>query len=206
MKMRIDNLVKIFLLILLIAITALYSGNASKPDFDQAKRIAAWKSEYEKLKYCFGLVNLYEGSIIPAEGITEEQLKQRLIPYFNTDGNTKVNFKKYKYTKRNRTKVRKDGPYFFDDFFQTKDSMLLSVKKADMFAVNENTSKFIMFVDINGIEKPNRIGKDIFFINVYADTISPAGFGADRATMKTNCSPVGSGVYCSQYYLLGGRF
>ena len=63
-----------------------------------------------------------------------------------------------------------------------------------------------MYVDINGVETPNRIGQDVFFINIYKDRISALGSNKDYAKLKSNCSPIGNGLYCSEYYLLGGRF
>ena len=63
-----------------------------------------------------------------------------------------------------------------------------------------------MFVDINGKEKPNRIGQDIFFMSVYKNSVTALGNGKNHARLKTDCSPIGRGVYCSEYYLLGGSF
>ena len=61
-----------------------------------------------------------------------------------------------------------------------------------------------MFVDINGKKKPNKIGEDIFFISIYKDKIAPFGSTRKHAELKKNCSPLGSGMYCSEYYLRSG--
>ena len=61
-------------------------------------------------------------------------------------------------------------------------------------------------IDINGVDKPNRIGQDIFFLSVYKNHVTALGKGKNHARLKTDCSPIGRGVYCSEYYLLGGSF
>ena len=61
-------------------------------------------------------------------------------------------------------------------------------------------------IDINGKKKPNRIGQDIFFISIFREHIEPLGNDRPYSALKTNCSPIGSGVYCSEYYILGGKF
>jgi hypothetical protein len=63
-----------------------------------------------------------------------------------------------------------------------------------------------MFVDINAEDKPNKIGQDIFFMSVYKDRVAALGNGKTHARLKADCSPIGRGVYCSEYYLLGGSF
>ena len=70
----------------------------------------------------------------------------------------------------------------------------------------EKTPLYYMFVDINGEEKPNRIGQDIFFFSVYKNHVTALGNGKSHAKLKADCSPIGRGVYCSEYYLLGGSF
>lgn len=201
------NAASVFLIILSVVLTVLPFNLIN---LEQAERIAKWKSEYEQLSYCFSLVKLYEGSIIPSNEeaglvVSSKYIADRIKPYFNlkTDSGKEI---RYKYTKMNGSPMRKTGQFYFDNFFESKDGALLSVKKNESAIISENMPLFIMFVDINGKEKPNKIGQDIFFINIFRDSISASGNGRPYAKLKSNCSPIGSGVYCSEYYLLGGRF
>ena len=74
--------------------------------------------------------------------------------------------------------------------------------------INENCEKdelcAIMIFDLNGLEKPNVFGEDIFGININRNGISAFGEDTDINMLKQNCKS--SGTYCSYYYLIGGHF
>lgn len=180
-------------------------------NMEQAQRIAKWKSTYEKLKYSFELVKLHENTIIPTSTeagklVTEEYIIERFAPYFNLKSQDIINPYKYGYRKMNGSPVIKNSHFYFDKFVERKDSVLLGIKQTSFDTNNEKSPLYYMFVDINGAEKPNRIGQDIFLISIYRDKIRTLGEGKTHASLKVNCSPIGSGLYCSEYYLLGGRF
>ena len=202
------NIVSVILILVIIILIVLPFNLLN---MEQAQRIAKWKSEYEQLNYCFSLVNLHEGSIIPTEEevgkiITEEDILERFKPYFNLADIDLKKLKKYRYRKMNGSPIQKDSQFYFDKFIIDKDGTILSVRKNEHEIISEVQPLFFMFVDINGIEKPNRIGQDIFFLNIYKNNISALGNGRERAKLKANCSPIGTGLYCSEYYLLGGKF
>ncbi len=179
-------------------------------NLEQAQRIAKWKSVYEELKYSFELVKLHEGSIIPAEdaenAINKESAKNRIFPYFNIVSDEKINLKKYSYRKLNGSPIKKNWQFYFNEYYEMKDGIILSIKPNTSEKVLPEQPLYFMFIDINGTEKPNRIGQDIFFINIYSDYITALGEGKGQERLKVNCSPIGSGLYCSEYYLLGGSF
>ncbi len=202
------NLVSVFLIAIIVILIVLPFNLIN---LDQAERIAKWKAEYEKLNYCFSLVNLHEGSIIPSQEevgkiLSDELIFERIKPYFNLNEASFVNLTKYKYKKLNGRFLPKTSQFYFDKFLVDKDGSILSIKKRDNEEQGENFPEFFMFLDINGEQEPNRIGQDIFFINIYKDHISALGNNRPYSKIKANCSPIGSGLYCSEYYLLGGRF
>ncbi len=202
------NIVSVILILVIIILIVLPFNLLN---MEQAQRIAKWKSEYEQLNYCFSLVNLHEGSIIPTEEevgkiITEEDILERFKPYFNLADIDLKKLKKYRYRKMNGSPIQKDSQFYFDKFIIDKDGTILSVRKNEHEIISEVQPLFFMFVDINGIEKPNRIGRDIFFLNIYRNNISALGNGRAQSKLKSNCSPIGTGLYCSEYYLLGGKF
>ena len=164
----------------------------------------------EELKYSFELVKLHEGSIIPAEdaenAINKESAKNRIFPYFNIVSDEKINLKKYSYRKLNGSPIKKNWQFYFNEYYEMKDGIILSIKPNTSEKVLPEQPLYFMFIDINGTEKPNRIGQDIFFINIYSDYITALGEGKGQERLKVNCSPIGSGLYCSEYYLLGGSF
>ena len=198
------------ILITIIILLILFPFNLI--NMEQAQRIAKWKSTYEKLKYSFELVKLHEGCLIPREKevgkiITEEYILQRFAPYFNVKSNNIIlNPYKFGYRKMNGSPVIKSSQYYFDKFIEQKDSVLIGIKQNSVKKINKNQPLYYMFVDINGIKKPNRIGQDIFIISIFRDNIKALGEDRIHSILKTNCSPIGNGLYCSEYYLLGGRF
>ena len=208
LSFSIFNIVSIILILVIVILIVLPFNLIN---MEQAQRIAKWKSEYEQLNYCFSLVNLHEGSIIPTEEeagkiITEEYILERFKPYFNLAEIDLRELNKYSYRKMNGALITKDSQFYFDNFIIDKDGTILSVRKNEHQIISEVQPLFFMFVDINGVKKPNRIGRDIFFVNIYRNNISALGNGRLKSKLKSNCSPIGTGLYCSEYYLLGGKF
>lgn len=180
-------------------------------NLEQAERIAKWKAEYEKLNYSFDLIKLHEGTIVPTNEetgkiVTEEYMLERAIPYVKLQSEKPEVLKNYKYRKMNGVPVKKTSRYYFDKFVKTDRGVILGFNQNDSEIISEKTPLYYMFVDINGEEKPNRIGQDIFFLSIYKNRVTALGNGKTHARLKTDCSPIGRGVYCSEYYLLGGSF
>ena len=60
--------------------------------------------------------------------------------------------------------------------------------------------------DVNGKKGPNVWGKDIFGLNIYNDKFEPIGKNEPINIQKQDCSKNGTGLFCSNYYLIGGHF
>ena len=91
-------------------------------NMEQAQRIAKWKSEFEELEYCFSLVKLHEGAIVPTEQeagklLSDEYMFERIKPYFNFSSNSFEEIKNYSYRKMNGRAMDKDSQFYFDKFF-----------------------------------------------------------------------------------------
>ncbi|MBQ9245187.1 hypothetical protein IJ182_02850 [bacterium] len=207
-SIKIFNIVAILLIIFLIFLIILpFNIN----NLEQAQRIAVWKSKYEDIKYCFSLINLYESSIVQTEMesgklLTEETLTEKIKTYFNMANNPEYSSKRYRYRRMNGRPYLKTEQFYFNKFLKCKDGTIISVRKNESEIFSEKQPLYFMFVDINGKKKPNRIGQDIFFISIFRKHIEPLGHDQPYSALKTNCSPIASGVYCSEYYILGGRF
>ena len=202
------NIVSIFSIILLIVLILIPFNLIN---LEQAQRIAKWKIEYEKLQYSFELIKMHEGTIVPTNEearkvVTEEYMLERAIPYIKLQDDKAEKIKNYKYRKMNGTPVKKTSRYYFDEFVKTTNGVILGFNENEAEIIDEKTPLYYMFVDINGEEKPNKIGQDIFFLSVYKNHVTALGKGKTHVKLKTDCSPIGRGVYCSEYYLLGGSF
>ena len=57
----------------------------------------------------------------------------------------------------------------------------------------------VIIVDINGAEKPNQFGKDVFFLyrRTDVDEITTYGYDKSDEEVKQNCSDNGRGLYCA---------
>ncbi len=197
----------LIIIVLIILIILPFNIN----NLEQAKRIAKWKSEYENLQYCFSLVKLHENSIAQADIVSKELLSEEAFiemikPYFTFAENPEYKSRRYGYRAMNGRPVGKTKQFYFNKFLKLKDNTIVSVRKNISEIMGINQPIYFMYVDINGRKKPNRIGQDIFFISIFNDHIEPLGHDRPYSALKTNCSPIGSGVYCSEYYILGGRF
>lgn len=203
----------IFSVISIILVLILILVPFNVVNLEQAQRIAKWLKVYEEINYSFSLVKSHEATIIPdlneaEKVITEEYIVERISPYMNleNDAKSQVEIPKYTYRLLNRNIVKKNNQFYFNKFLKTKDGMLLSIKQNQQDNFMDLTPLYFMFVDINGEEKPNQVGKDIFIINIYKDSVRPLGTNRGHASLKVNCSPIGTGLYCAEYYLRGGSF
>lgn len=207
-------MLNIFLVLTVLLCCAVLFGSSNLIDLEQAQRIAVWQDKYEKISYCFDLVKLYEGKIIPSADeinkpyVESIDIKARIKPYFNIKDISPDIFTKYKYKKLNGRKFKKPNQFIFEDFFQDTDGVIYAINQRQMNSTgaNGNEVKFFMFVDINGLKKPNRVGKDIFIINIYDNHISPLGEGKINKKVKVSCSAIGNGLYCADHYLTGRHF
>lgn len=57
----------------------------------------------------------------------------------------------------------------------------------------------VIIVDINGAEKPNQFGKDVFFLYRIEEEDSIIPYGADKTDgeIRRSCSKTGDGFYCA---------
>ena len=195
------------LIIILLLVTILVPFKLI--NMEQAERIAKWKTVYEDLKYSFNLVNLHEGNIVPNLSeldkiFSDDDMFERIKPYLNFENNEYTNPYNRGYFFKNATPVKKHTVFFFDKFIEIKNGVLVGIKKNYDYVDGHIKPEYIMFVDINGKYRPNLIGQDIFFIGVYSNEVMALGKNV-KESLKANCSILGNGVYCSEYYLMGGQ-
>ena len=193
------NVISIGLIILLVVLIIVPFNLG---DVEQAQRIAKWINVYEKMDYSFNLVKTHEEFIVP-ERITDENIYLEFLKtYINIKEDSNV--KKHKYRLNNGRRIEKNSQFYYTNFVETKDGCYVSIRGRQSVLSSDNKPLYFMFIDINGKQKPNRVGQDIFFINIFKDKILPFGEGEKHAKLKANCSPIGTGFYCSEYYLHSG--
>ena len=208
MRLKAFTIIEIILIFFAIAIVSAVIIPLNLTDTSQAKRVAKWHKVFKELQYSFNLIIIQDGSILGnnPDSITQGELFDRISPFLDIANDEKqIGFDKYKYKYRNKTYIRKSSRYYFDDFFMMNGDVIGSLKKNPEHEKDNNQPYAYMFVDVNGFEKPNRVGLDIFFINIFNDKISAYGEGYPLQDLKAGCSKIGKGLFCSKYYLVGSN-
>ena len=196
----------IFLIIVLAAI--LFPLNMINRN--QAQRIALWKSFYPQLEYSFDLMKKDEPSFLKAyesdTRLNGTAFFDEFACYLNKDFfiDTK-DYHRYKHRFFNGKIISRSSKYRANRFLKLKNGMVLSFSEIDRNGDKTSPVGFL-FVDLDGKCSRNFIGKDVFVVKMYPDRIEPYGYGLSIQDMKEDCSPVGSGLYCAAYYLIGGAF
>ena len=201
------EVVAVFLLILGVTFLILPK---SLETTKQAKFISQWTEKYSELEYMFSVIKAQKDSEIKqklSDAQDNEDRSQIVLnaiePYLRVT--TEINNSDYKQFYMDRTPVSKTDKYYFPKFFNSSSGEVIGVKwlREDCKASEVCA---IMSFDVNGEDKPNTWGYDVFGVNVLESSIEPIGKGVDIDTLKNDCSRRGYGVYCSNFYLIGGRF
>ncbi len=212
MARRAFTVIEIIVVIFLILMVASIFIPLNIANVKQAELVARWKNTFEESKYSFELLRVQNPmlfrSIKMNENVDSTQVFESIKKYLDMDDekSTPVYFSNYKYKFLNGRKVKKNSKLYVKDFVTLRSGVIIGFKLNEKRLVYGNTAVGILLFDVNGLEKPNRIGKDIFGVNVYRNDIKPFGEGRSLSSMTVNCSPIGTGVMCSKYYLIGGKF
>ena len=134
----------------------------------------------------------------------EKYMMQLTKSYLRLTEHEKI-FKWYHPKYMNGIKVPKNDYFYFEKFYLSDNGSVVGMK--DLKNSNPTEPGFLMMFDVNGIKSPNTWGQDIYGINIYSDgKITPFGANLDLKIIENDCSQHGHGVYCSQYYRIGGNF
>ena len=200
------EVVVVFLLILGVTFLMLPKG---LDNTRQARFISKWVVKYADLQYMFSAINAQQNSEVTkifnkrkeinTDGSTIPELFK---PYLRISSDLKSTtyFQKY----MNGEKVKESDKYFFNKFYLTNTNEIVGLKWITNDCEKETCA--VMNFDINGLEQPNKWGYDIYGLNVSRNKIEPLGKGFDSDILRSNCSKHGYGLYCSYYYLIGGKF
>ena len=91
--------------------------------------------------------------------------------------------------------------YRFKDFKTTFSNATLAVK---LFEQPEDEQLGLLMYDVNGQIGPNIWGKDVFGLKIYTSRFEPLCKDEPLSKQKQDCSKNGTGLCCSNYYLIGG--
>lgn len=187
------TIVEVSILFVIFLIVAVLVAPLSLDDTRQAKNTSRWRNVQEDFSNIFYSVD----SLLDEKELTFKEAIERTF-----SGEIKNEITSYKINYMNGAYPA--NAYHFDKLKSTYSNAVFSVK---MFAEDSNNDlQGILMYDVNGITKPNTWGKDVFGLNIYKDRFEPFCKNEPINKQKQDCSKNGTGLCCSNYYLIGGNF
>lgn len=192
--------------IMLFVVTAVFFVVVpfSVSNVKQAKFISDWKLYMNEVQYSFESLLEYKKTN-KLDNVTSVT---RLMDYLDAKkidiNNAKIN---HTYRMLNGKKFGKNNFSDFDEIYKDSEDKLIGVEYNDILkgkSCTEMISCATVWVDINGKQKPNIVGNDIFLYSIYSDRAEPYGRGIPVIELKKDCSISGTGAYCSNFYIIGG--
>lgn len=187
------TIVEVSILFVIFLIVAFLVAPLSLDDTVQAKNTSRWRSVQQDFSNIFYSINTQkeESENISLKTALETALQNEI----------KGDMDAYKITYMDGTYP--NNTYRFKDFKSTYSNAVISVK---FFNTVQNDLQGILMYDVNGQKGPNTWGKDVFGLNIYSDKFEPFGKSEPINIQKRDCSGNGTGLFCSNYYLIGGNF
>ena len=203
------TIIEVSVVFLLILAVTFFVLPKSLDNTRQAKLISKWTQRYSELQYMFSVIKAQQDSSLKEEfkKARDEDGKNEILlntikPYLRITSEVKSG---YKQAYMNQTFVPEDSRYYFNKFYSTNAGDIIGLKWINE-KCKEDEVCAIISMDINGEIPPNTWGYDVFGINVFKDKIEPLGKEANPDYLNIDCSKEGYGIYCSYYYLIGGKF
>ena len=186
------TIVEVSILFVIFLIVAFLVAPLSLDDTMQAKNTSRWRGVQQDFTNIFySVASQNEATSLPfktaLESIIENEVKESTSPY-------KITFLNGTYP---------SNTYRFEEFKTTYSNATIAFR---LYDEPQNNVLGIIMYDVNGKNKPNTWGKDVFGLNVYKDKFEPIGKNESISSQKQDCSRNGTGLYCSNYYLIGGSF
>lgn len=187
------TIVEVSILFVIFLIVAMLVAPLSLDDTRQARSTSRWRNVQQD----FANINYSVNTLINEE---ESSYKEAFDETLSNE--IQGTLKPYKMTFMNGTLP--NTTYRFTDYNLTYSGAVVATK---IFENAENSDLIgLILYDVNGKSGPNVWGKDVFGLNVYRDRFEPFCKEKSLNEQKEDCSKKGSGLCCSNYYLLGGSF
>ena len=186
------TIVEVAILFVIFLIVAFLVAPISLDDTMQAKNTSRWRSIQ------IDFVNIFYSVNTQIEE-NDVEFNQAFIKVIENEVKTKIN--KYKITQMNGSYP--NNVYNFDEFLLTYSNATVAY---NLFKELQNGVRGTLMYDVNGPKGPNVWGKDVFGLNIYSDRFEPFCKNKSLSEQKQDCSRNGTGLCCSNYYLIGGNF
>lgn len=186
------TIVEVLILFVIFLIVAFLVAPLSIDDTIQARNVSRWRSVQQEFGNIFHSIN---SQLEDSELSLEETLNLIL------ENEIKEEASSYKITYLNGQLPNQE--HRFKDFKTTYSNATVAIK---ILEPKENNLQGLLMYDVNGKKGPNVWGKDVYGLNIYEDRFEPFGKEENLSKQKKDCSKSGKGLFCSNYYLIGGSF
>lgn len=186
------TIIEVSILFVIFLIVAFLVAPLSLDDSLQAKNVSRWKNVQSDFANIFDSIN-----------IKVSQDKMNFADAFSSVMNNEVKSDADVYKISFLNMSSPTHQYRFEDFKLTHTNSTVAYKIFD--ADQENGFIGILMYDVNGQVGPNVWGKDVFGLNVYKNRFEPFCKNDPIEVQRKDCSKQGTGLCCSNYYLLGGK-
>jgi hypothetical protein len=192
MKHNVKNaftIIEVSILFVIFLIVAFLVAPLSLDDTMQANNTSKWKkvqSDFMNIAHNISKNN-------------QNNFHDAFITSINTDIKSEIT--PYRITLMNGSNPRDN--YIFNKFYNTQSNATLAY---NIYEHPQNDIKGVLMYDVNGQTGPNSWGKDVFGFYIFEDKLEPFGKDKPENEQKQDCSKDGTGIYCSNYYLIGGNF
>lgn len=186
------TIVEVSILFVIFLIVAFLVAPLSLDDTLRAKNVSRWHGVQGDFQNIFYSINSQKDN-------DDFDFKKSFLEIMKAQ--IKSDSGNYKITYMNGTFP--SGEYRFTDFKKTFSNAIVSYK---LYEAPQTGALGIMMYDVNGEVGPNVWGKDVFGYNIYSDRFEPFCKNDSVASQKQDCSKSGTGLCCSNYYLIGGSF
>ena len=186
------TLIEVSILLIIFIIVTFLVVPLSLNDSEHVKDISRWRNVQQD----FENLSVYMGSTYQKEGGDFFKLFQEII-----SGEIISDIEDYRIKTING--LTPDNKYQFTNFKKTSSGATLAYK----FLENSNDKYIGTFLyDVNGNRPPNMWGKDVYGYNINENKFEPFCKNKPIHEQKKDCSKQGTGICCSNYYLIGGDF
>ena len=186
------TIIEVSILFVIFLIVAFLVAPLSLDDTMQAKNTLRWKNVQQDFINISHIINNQEEETsepfaVIFDSIFKNEIKEEIKPY-------KITFMNGTYP---------SNKYRFNEFKTTYANATVAFKLLEQ---DGEEIRGVLLYDVNGKVGPNTWGKDVFGLNIYSDHFEPFGASEPVNKQKEDCSKSGTGLFCSNYYLIGGNF
>jgi type II secretory pathway pseudopilin PulG len=185
------TIVEVSILFVIFLIVAFLVVPLSLDDSMQAKNTSRWRNVQEDFSNIFYAINTQKEE---NDFTFDKALTSTLANEFKGENDS------YKITYMNGTYP--SSTYRFNNYHLTYSNAIVGYTLFD----TDEEQKGVLMYDVNGSLGPNVWGKDVFGYDIYQDKFEPFCKNKPLTMQKQDCSKNGTGLCCSNYYLVGGSF